>query len=120
MSDSSKILDLDALIPDSVSIKFGGETILVQPPKTADVLRLGFLGQKIETAGELADPELEKLVVDLTGQITKIVPELQSKELNIAQLLKLVAMVNDMTIPPDTKELEARGIKVGDSSKKAL
>lgn len=107
----SDVLDLDALVPVSASIKFDGQVVEVKPPKTGDVLRLGFLGQQMEKAGELNDVELEKLIADLTAQVVKVVPELASKELNMAQLLKLAQLIGEMAMPPDAKELEKRGIK---------
>lgn len=116
---NSDVFDLDALVPASAKVKFGNQEIEIQPPKTADVLRLGFLGQKMENAAGLADNELEQLITDLTAQVHKIIPELQGRELNTAQLLKLVQLISSMAIPPDSKELEERGISVDDPKKTA-
>lgn len=114
----SETIDLDALVPPSVTIKFSGETIEVKPPKTGDVLRLGTLGQQLGKADELTPDELEKAVQDVTNLIYTVVPELAQKPLNTAQLLALVKIISDMSIPPDSKELSDRGITV-DSPKAA-
>lgn len=115
----SDILDLDALVPPTATIKFGGNEVVVQPPKTADVLALGSLGQKLQDVSALPEAELEKLVADMTGLLQKIIPELAGKELNTQQLLKLMELVSEMAVPPDAKELEKRGITpVGNSDPK--
>lgn len=109
----SDLLDLDALLPKSATIKFEGETITVEPPKTADVLRLGYLGEKIKDAG--ANPEaanLDGMIEDLTNQIGKCIPQLQGKSLAMGQLLALSQLIAEMAMPPDSKELKKRGITV--------
>lgn len=106
----SDVLDLDALIPPSVTIKFGGNEIEVKPPQVGDVLKLGYLGQKLQDAGSLPDAEIDKLVGDLTGQVNKCIPELAGKPLSTSQLLKLVQIISDMSVPPDAAELKKRGI----------
>lgn len=106
----SDIIDLDALVPQDVVVKFGGEEISIQPPKTADVLKLGYLGQKLQEGSSLTDAELDKLILELTTKIKNCVPQLADKDLNTAQLLKLVDIISTMAMPPDTKELAKRGI----------
>lgn len=106
----SSTIDLDALIPPSVTVKFGGAEIEIKPPTTGDVLRLGFLGQKLQDANTLTDVEIDKLVAELTGQVAKCVPELAGKDLSTAQLLKLVEIIGEMSVPPDAVELKKRGI----------
>lgn len=112
------VLDLDALMPPEVTIKFGDVLITIKPPRTADVLRLGYLGQKLEGAEELSEQELDKVVDDLTNHMYKCIPELANKDFNTAQLLKLVEIISEMAVPPDAKELKKRGITV-DSDPKA-
>jgi len=113
------VIDLDALIPEPATVKFGGQEIKVNPPKTADVLKLGFLGQKLQAPEDLSDEALDKLLNDLTGQVKKCIPELASAELNTAQLLKLVELISKMAMPPDAQELEDRGITVDTQKKTA-
>jgi hypothetical protein len=106
----SDILDLDALVPPSVVIKFGAKEIEVKPPSLADVLKLGSLGQKMQSVGEMPDGDVDVVVSELTSHIYKCIPELENGTLNTAQLLKLVEIITAMSVPPDAKELEARGI----------
>lgn len=110
MSDNSEVLDLDALVPPSVTIKFGGQEIEVKPPKTNEVFRLGFLGQKLSNAQDLNDAELEKIVTDINSLIAKCIPELTGKDLNTTQLLRLVQIISDMATPPDVTQLKDKGV----------
>jgi hypothetical protein len=112
MSDNSnsEILDLDALVPQTAKIKFGGKEIDVQPPKTADLLKLGSLGQKVQKFDDFTDEQTEEAITSLTGLIKKIIPELADAELNTQQILGLVKLISDMATPPDVKELDKRGI----------
>lgn len=110
----SEIIDLDALIPQSVVIKFGDQNIEVKPPSIGEVLKLGSLGQKLEKADTLPDGELEILLTDLVSHIEKCIPELAGKQLNTAQILKLVGIISQMSVPPDVQELDKKGITVGD------
>lgn len=110
MSDNSEILDLDALVPQTAKIKFGGKEVEVQPPKTADLLKLGSLGQKVQNIADLPDEQVEQLIDDLTKLIQRIIPELAGTDLNTQQILGLVQLISDMATPPETKELDKRGI----------
>lgn len=105
-----EIIDLDALVPRPVTIKFGDETVEIPPPKTSDILRLGSLGQKMGQTDKYSPDELDKLVTELTEQVYNCIPALKDKPLNTAQLIKLVAIISDMAMPPDAEALKARGI----------
>lgn len=107
---SNTVLDLDALVPPTATIKFGGKEIVVQPPKTGDLLRLGSLGKKIEDIADAPTEEVDALIVDLTKLVQKIIPELDGVDLNTQQLLGLVSLIGQMATPPETKELESKGI----------
>jgi hypothetical protein len=106
----SDIIDLDALQPKPVTIKLGEQEIEIQPPKTADVLRLGVLGQQMEKINEMDDAGLDKLVQDITDQLKKVIPEIGDRTLNMAQLLKLVEIVSEMGVPPDAKAAREQGV----------
>ena len=115
----SDVFDLNALIPQSIKIKYDNDEIEIKPPKTVDILKLGVLGQKLQAPDKLEDVELEKLVADLTDTISSCIPELTNKPLTTTQLLFLLSKIVEMGTPPDLKELEKRGITV-DTPKKAL
>lgn len=118
MSDN-KVLDLDALVPESATVKFGNQEITVNPPKTADLLKLGSLGSKLQDLATMSDDEIDKTITALSEHIGKIIPELAGKDLNTKQLLVLVKMVSDMAMPPDAKELESLGITPANTDPKA-
>jgi hypothetical protein len=108
MSDT--IIDLDALVPPKVTIKLGGEVMEVEPPKVGDIMRLGNLGKRLSESEELSDEEVEAVVNGLTAQVQKCIPQLAGKEFTTSQLLKLVQIISEQATPPDTKELDKRGI----------
>lgn len=110
----SEVIDLDALAPPSVTIKFNGQDIAIDPPKTGDILRLGFLGQKLQKADKLPPEELDALVVELTEQVKRCVPALAGAELASGQLMKLVEILGEMATPPDAKEMQKRGMSAAD------
>lgn len=106
-----EVLNLDSLVPQPRTVKFGDDTFDVAPPKTADVLRLGALGQKFTKSDALDSGDLDKLVTDLTAQIVKCVPQLEGKDLNTAQLMAIMQLITEMAMPADAAELKARGIE---------
>lgn len=114
----SDVLDLNALIPQPRKVKFGELEIEIKPPKTADILKLGVAGQKLQNLETLKDDEVDKLVADLTANIYRMVPELNSQELTNGQLFALVGLIVEMGMPPEAEELKKRGITV-DTPKKA-
>lgn len=113
------VVDLDALIPEAVVIKIFGSELTINPPKTSDILMLGKLAQRLENLEKLDESQMEKVIKDISRQFTKIIPGLENRELNMAQLLKLIQIVSEMATPPDAKELADRGIKPVDNQKKA-
>lgn len=113
----SDIIDLDALMPRAVTIKFQNKEININPPKTGDILRLGKTAQKLQDSSESTD--IDKDIQDVSDHIYKIIPELNGEQLTTGQLLLLIKIISDMAIPPDAKELQERGITV-DGSKKAI
>jgi hypothetical protein len=107
----SSTIDLDALVPQPVTIHINNKDIQVQPPSTLNVFRLGSLGQKMQNADQLTTEEMSKLVEGITSEVRACIPELENYNLNTAQLLKLVQIISEMGTPTEAKELEARGIK---------
>lgn len=108
----SDVLDLDALIPPSVTIKLDGAEIVIKPPKTGDLLKLGFLGQKLQISDPKNEFDSDKTVDEITEIIRRSIPELANKEINTMQLLKLMQIISEMATPPDAAELEKRGLTV--------
>lgn len=122
MSENSNILDLDALVPAKARVKIGGNEVEVNPPTTSQMLRLAGLGNKLQDMTTLPPEEVDTLIGDLTGLLKEIIPELGDMTLNIRQLLGVTELIGDMVMPPDTKELQKRGITPntdGDKNPKA-
>lgn len=107
---SSEIVDLDAMLPDSKRVRFGGEIIEVLPPKTEEIFRLTSLGQKLLKADELENDKLEKLVADVRQLVDRCIPSLVGHPLGLVQQMAVVRLLNQMATPPDAEELEKRGI----------
>lgn len=112
------VIDLDALQPKAAIVKFGGKEITLNPPKTGDVLKLGAAAQKLQNVDELTSEEVDEAFDDIRRHIAHIIPDLAGEQLNMQQILVLIKAISDMAIPPDAKELAARGITV-DSDPKA-
>lgn len=103
-------IDLDALAPESVTIHINNQDIVVKPPSTLVLFRIGGLGQKMQNIEKLTDDEVNQLESDLKKQIINCIPELENIELSTPQLLKLVAIISEMGTPAEAKELQERGI----------
>lgn len=114
MSDT---LDLDALIPAPRIVKIDGNEIEVKQPATADVLKLGKVGQKLQAVNDLPDEEIEALTSSLKEIINRLIPELNGKDLNTAQLMTLLNMIVEMSMPPELEELKKKGITVNETKK---
>ncbi len=108
------IVDLDALMPSPVTIKFGGKDIEVQPPKTSDILRLGVYAEALGKIEEMSTEEVTMAINNLNDQIGLCIPELKGINLNMAQMLKVVQIINDMAMPTDVKAMNESGVTAGD------
>ena len=109
---SNPIVDLDALMPQAVTIKFDGDTITVKPPKTSDVLRLGVYAEALGNIEDMSTEEITMAINRLNEQIGACIPELTGVNLNMAQMLKVVQIINDMAMPTDVKEMHEKGVSV--------
>lgn len=115
------ILDLQALAPTSVKLKLpNGETVEVKPPKTEQVLRIGFLGQQMgeirklgeDNPNELTDEMREKLQTVMDGleeQIKIVIPDLAEYNLNMLMITKLADFIGEMGAPGQADALAAQG-----------
>lgn len=114
----SEVLDLDALVPQTLKVKIGDETFDVPPPSLQDILKLGALSQRMSKF----DPDNmdvgAEMVAELTEQVYACAPALKGRNLNMAQLLGLVRALTELSTPPDIKELADQGISVDTGEKK--
>lgn len=115
---SNDIIDLDALVPEKRKIKFNDEIIEVNPPSTANILRLSKSAVTLSEAGDVDTDELQKATETIEACIKDIIPELKEATLSTNQLLSLMTLINDMALPQDDKKLKEQGVTL-DGSKKA-
>lgn len=111
MSDN-KVVDLNELLPQGVTIKFGNPArdIEIPPPRTGQLLRLGALGQKMQTVNA-EDPEAaDQLDDEMSKLLYEIIPGLNNEPLHTAQKLKLFEILTEMAMPEQMEELKKKGI----------
>lgn len=113
----SDVLDLDALQPQSKTIKWQDKLIEVAPPKTGDLLRLSQIGTRMQKAADLSEEELDKVIADLEVAIKKFIPELTDATLVSGQLMSLLTLIMEMGMPEQMAELKKQGIEVSSSKK---
>ena len=108
---NNDILDLDALVPQPVTIHFDGKDVVVQPPKIIDLIKLGSATQGIAVPSAMSKEELQAGMDKLTQVIRDCIPELQGKELNLAQTQSLVEILNRMGTPPATENVDGKRVE---------
>lgn len=111
MADN-KVVDLNELLPQGVTIKFGNPArdIDIPPPRTGQLLRLGALGQKMQTVNTENPDEADALDEEMAKLLYEIIPGLNNEPLHTAQKLKLFEILTEMAMPEQMDELKKRGI----------
>lgn len=111
-------LDLDALLPEQGEVKLNGKTILVNPPKMKDYLRL----VELRDIGSKATTEDDIILTlkKMTEFLEKLVPEVREEELNLIQVNALVEFIFQMATPEETKKMQEQGISVAEKKNQAL
>lgn len=112
---TNQIVDLDALVPDHrlVVIKYAGKEHELKQPTTADILRLGYYSQKLGNMDSMDPEHVEDTLKHIEEIVKRCVPGLEG-DINMTQLLKLVELISEMSVPTDSKILEERGITPSD------
>lgn len=111
MADN-KIVDLNELMPEGVTIRFGNppRDIEIPQPRTGQLLRLGAIGQKMQTI-DVEDPTAaDALDEEMSKILYEIIPGLNNEPLATAQKLKLFEILTEMAMPEQMEELKAKGI----------
>ena len=111
MADN-KVVDLNELLPQGVTIKFGNppRDIDIPAPRTGQLLRLGALGQKMQTVNTENPDEADALDDEMSKLLYEIIPGLNNEPLHTAQKLKLFEILTEMAMPEQMDELKKRGI----------
>lgn len=102
------VIDLDALIPESRFVKIGEKEVEIKPPQTAQMFKLGALGQKMQSADKIPADQMESLVAEMNSLIVEIAPELEGVQLHSTQIFKLIEIIGEMANGGQTE-----GPKVG-------
>ncbi len=110
--------DLDALEPQPGELVLGGKTIPVTPPTTRQLLNLGRLF--IRLAGAETDEQIDEILDQIDTDFIELIPQLKGKNLSVGQYRAILDTMNQMSVPPDIRELEKNGIKPATSSKKKV
>ena len=104
-----KPLDLDALAPKTKKVKLDGKEIEVKPPTTGQIIKVSSFGARLKGFGDLSAEEGDALEADITGLLKELAPELPT-DLAFVQKVAVLNMVSQMSMPPEAKELEKKGI----------
>lgn len=102
-------LDLDALQPAAKTVKLGGKTYEVHPPKFKNLLRLAKLSNKMET-GTASEADVDEISKCLFG----VMPQLEEDgvDLDLNQFGMLIGFIMSMAQPADAKKLKQMGVEV--------
>ena len=121
MADN-KVVDLNELLPQGVTIKFGNppRDIDIPPPRTGQLLRLGALGQKMQTVDAQNPEAADQLDEEMAALLYEIIPGLNNEPLHTAQKLKLFEILTEMAMPEQMDELKKRGITLDPKVKPKL
>jgi len=92
----AEVIDLNVLVPESRIVKIGDKEIEIKPPKTAQMFKLGALGQKMQGADKIPAEQMEALVKEMTDLIVEIVPDIEGIELHPTQVFKLIEIIGVM------------------------
>jgi len=92
----AEVIDLNALVPESRFVKIGDKEIEIKPPKTAQMFKLGALGQKMQNAAKSSPEDVEALSAEMTALVKEVIPELEGIDLHSAQLFKLIEIISSM------------------------
>lgn len=112
-----KVIDLDALVPPKVTIKFNGVEISVPPPTTFDFITLSTYAVDLNKVDGHDPDKLTKAINRVSEQLQKMIPDLAGHTFTIQQIDHLVAMFTRMSTSPEQKELDKRGITPAEGKK---
>jgi hypothetical protein len=105
------ILDLDALMPKTVKIRFNGSEVEVKQPKVNVFFKLATLSDKILQAykDNNAD-DVDKFTTETESIIKDCIPELAETNLNADQIGGLAGFLMNVCMPSQAKQLAKHGI----------
>lgn len=106
-------LDLDALAPPKVQLKFGGKTVNIEAPDLPDYAKIIALSEKMKT-GKEDFATLTVIYEEMATLIKSLIPELKETKLNFAQISSLFKLLSEIGAPSDKAiaKLKAQGINL--------
>lgn len=101
-------LDLDALEPESRTIKVSGQILEVRPPKMVTLTKLLKLARKFDEVDESNEDEVVAAVEEIRTALEPMIPGIKNPgiDFSLTQLMGLFRFIQDMAKPPETKVLE--------------
>ena len=111
MADLEK-LDLDALAPSKAEVTLDGKVMIIEPATTGQIMRISKVTAKMKSIETGVVPEdIDERLVELKEIMVEFIPALADHNLSLGQMMALVTLVMNMSMPKDTQELEKRNIK---------
>lgn len=105
------ILDLDALMPKAVKIRFNGAEVEVKQPKVNVFFKLATLSDKILQAYKDEKPDdVDSYTTETESVIKECIPELAEVNLNADQIGGLAGFLMNVCMPSQAKQLAKHGI----------
>jgi uncharacterized UPF0160 family protein len=119
MNEQSDIqLDLDALAPKQVQIKFSDQTIKINPPTLQQFAKIVDFTDKLEAISKTDNmAQTTAVYSDIEAYIKELIPELKDAVLNMAQILALYKLLVDLGSPTDKamEKLMSMGVSLDNS-----
>lgn len=92
-------VNIDALAPENITIKYSGQSITISQPSTVDILKLGKYQTKLANFEDLEDSEIESYTKIVTDILQRLIPELAGRQLTLQTLLRIPSLIIDATTP---------------------
>lgn len=111
------VLDLDLLEDKARKVKLGGEVLTVTAPSLQELSKLLKVAEKMKNIQEDSG-NIETLISDMTEILSSCIEGLKDKKVSIKQLLALIQITVELSMPDDTAELEKVGVTIDNIQKK--
>lgn len=113
-------LDLDAIKGKSKWVKLRGKAIEVPPISLDDLFELQIVLSEFESldSNSLEPKEALSALKEFRDQIAGLIPDLKDVKCSLEQLMAIVELAFESSVPKEQAELKKRGITPKDHQKK--